>query len=119
VAKFKREYKNWTDYRKLPDLMEMDFHWSKEISSGNYYENMELVYRTTLKCLKMAQDNNKQYLLLTHGWSTSRPGNTTARSQIRTLMRSKEATPFIIRKDCIQHDSVFLAAIRPKKLQQV
>ena len=49
MAKFKREYKNWTDYRKLPDLMEMDFHWSKEISSGNYYENMEHVYRTALE----------------------------------------------------------------------
>src|ERR1035437_9916430 len=50
-----------------------------------------------------------------HGWSTSRPGNTTSRSQVRKLMQSKESTPYIVRRDCIQHDTVFVAAIRPLK----
>jgi hypothetical protein len=29
------------------------------------------------------------------------------------LMRSKDATPFIIRRDCIEHPSRFVDAIRP------
>jgi hypothetical protein len=30
-------------------------------------------------------------------------------------MRGKDATPFIDRKRCIQHDSVFVAAIKKKE----
>ena len=30
-------------------------------------------------------------------------------------MRSPEATPYIIRRECIQHDSVFVAAIKSAK----
>ena len=33
-------------------------------------------------------------------------------------MRSAEATPYIIRSDCIQHDSVFVATIRRLKLAE-
>ncbi len=40
---------------------------------------------------------------------------TTARSVIRGLMRSKAATPYIVRNQCIQHHSCFVAAIRPLK----
>jgi len=117
MATFKKEYCNWIKYREYPDLMERDYHLSGEEASGNstgnYYENMNNVWNDTLRHLKMAQEEGKQYLLLTHGWSTSRLGQITSRSQIRKLMRSKEATPYIVRKNCIQHDSVFLAAIRP------
>jgi hypothetical protein len=28
-------------------------------------------------------------------------------------MSSKDATPYVIRRECIQHDNVFVAAIRP------
>jgi hypothetical protein len=113
MATFKREYKNWVEYRKLPDLVERDFHWSKEEHYLGFYENMEQVVTVTLQALQDAQKNGKQYLLLTHGSSTSGSGRISARSQIRKLMRSKEATPFIVRNRCIQHDSVFVAAIRP------
>ncbi len=111
---FKVELGNWVSYRKLPDLKEVDFHWTGHESSGSYYENMQSVWNTALWELEKAQKENLRYVLFTHGLSTSRRGNTTARSQIRKLMRSKESTPFIIRKDCIQHPSVFVAAIRPK-----
>jgi hypothetical protein len=33
---------------------------------------------------------------------------------VRGLMRGPDATPLIIRSKCVQHYSVFLAAIRPK-----
>jgi hypothetical protein len=113
MVKFKYASKDWTEYRNLPDLMEVDFHWANETSAGSYYDNMLNVLRDALDSLKWAHENDMQYVLFTHGKSTSRPGNTTSRSQIRKLMRSKEATPYITRSACIQQDSVFLAAIKP------
>ncbi len=115
MSKFKKEYKNWVEYRKLPDLIEVDFHWAGTERTGNYYENMEDVRKRALSELQEAHENNKEFLLFIHGSSTSWPGMTTSRSQVRGLMRSKDATPYISRKDCIQHDSVFVAAIKPKK----
>ena len=102
------------EYRKLPSLMERDYHWSSDGSTGCYHENMQLVWDDALRCLKVAQEEGKEFLLLIHGWSTSRIGKTTSRSQIRKLMRSKEATPYLVRKNCIEHSSVFVAAIKPK-----
>jgi hypothetical protein len=42
--------------------------------------------------LTTAQNNGRPYLMFVHGWSTSRPGKTTARSVVRNFMRSKAAT---------------------------
>ena len=112
---FKYEHRNWVEYRQLPDLIEVDFHWSSEKNSGTYYDNMKEVRDSALHWLMKAQVDGKKYVLFTHGWSTSRIGKTTARSQVRSLMRSKEATPFLIRSECIQHSSVFVAAVRPLK----
>jgi hypothetical protein len=120
---FKRESGNWTEYRKLESIMEVDFHYSeyspRELSCDSpmsYDSPMETVYINAMRALENAYERGFKWLLLTHGKSTSRPGKTTARSVVRRLMTSKHATPFIIRKECVQHDSVFLAAIRPKHL---
>lgn len=110
---FIHEYGNWTDYRRLPDLWEIDFHNAGQEYKGSYYDIMEEVKSDTLNLLKKAQDDGVQHVLFVHGHSTSRPGKTTTRSQIRSVMRSKEATPYIIRKECIQHYTVFVAKIRP------
>jgi hypothetical protein len=59
-----------------------------------------------------AQRNGRSHIMFIHGSSTSRPGQTTARSQVRKFMRSSAATPFIERKHCIQHDTVFVAKLR-------
>lgn len=104
---------SWTDYRGLPNLTEVDFHWSGRMS-GSYWENMQEVYETALDAIRSAQDGGISYVMLRHGSSTSGPGKTTSRSVIRGLMRSPEATPFIVRSRCIQHPTVFVAAIRPK-----
>jgi len=111
-VKFKFEMRDWIEYRDLPDLMEVDFHRANQNSRGLYHENMQSIWDDTLSAVKAAQAQGKKYVLLKHGWSTSHVGKTTSRSQIRKFMRSKEATPYIIRRDCIQHDSVFVAAIR-------
>jgi len=110
---FKKEYGDWTDYRKLPDIQEVDFHWiGSEEEYMPYDEKMGEVYDYALDTLKSAQEEGREYVLFTHGSSTSRQGETTARSVIRDLMRSKEVTPYIIRSKSIQHYSVFVAAIR-------
>ncbi len=109
----KRMKGNWVAFRKLPNLMECDFHWAGETPAGSYWQHMESVWNVALGCLREAQIQGKQFVLFTHGGSTSRIGKTTSRSQVRKLMRSKEATPYILRDQCIQHDSVFVAAIRP------
>ena len=113
---FIKEPGNWADYRKTLDgLVECDFHWSKEEHVGNYYENMDRVWNKALETLKKAQLEGKKHVLFTHGWSNSRRGATTSRSQVRKLMRSRVSTPFIIKSRSIQHNSVFVAAIRQLK----
>lgn len=110
---FTRQGGDWVSFRKLPNVVEVDFHWTGQEPAGNYWENMQAVWDTALKSLIDAQQAGKQYVLFTHGHSTSRIGKTTSRSQVRKLMRGKEATAYIIRSKCIQHGSVFVAAIRP------
>ena len=111
--KFRFESGNWVAYRKLPDLVEIDFHRSNEAPNGGYDDNMQRVYDGALDGLIKAQRDGKKYVLFTHGSSTSHQGKMTSRSQVRKLMRSKEATPYLIRREGIQNISVFVAAIRP------
>lgn len=111
---FKKGSGDWTQYRKLQPSIEIDFHYSeygqREVS---YWEAMDRAWNEALGALKRAYQEGMPYVIFTHGSSTSRLGKTTARSQVRTLMRSKDATPYIIRSECIQHETVFVAAIRP------
>jgi hypothetical protein len=108
---------NWTEYRKLGKYKEIDFHdgYDPEWRSLSYWDKLASFYNRTYEALKAAYENDVPYLIFTHGCSTSRPFHSTARSEVRGLMRSKYATPYIIRKNCIQHDTVFVAAIRPRK----
>jgi hypothetical protein len=113
---FKKEYCNWTEYRKLSGLKEVDFHFSRDETVGSFYENMESVREITLDALEKGYaDPDVKYILFTHGWSTSRRGQTSVRSVVRGVMRSSEATPYIDRRRSIQHDSVFVAALKPQK----
>jgi hypothetical protein len=108
---------DWTRFRNLPGKkIEVDFHWSESGRERRpYYERMDEVHSEALNALKLAQENGTKYIIFTHGWSTSRLGKTTARSVVRSLMRSPEATPYIVRRDCVQHETVFVAAIRPAR----
>lgn len=118
---FKRENRKWKEYRTIFNIQrEVDMHFNDhyydEDSSREYdsYDSkMARVYDITMDALKKAQQDNLEYIMFTHGWSTSRRGKTTARSVVRGIMRSKESTPYIIKSKCIQHNSVFVAAIRP------
>jgi hypothetical protein len=114
--KFKKEHGNWTEYRarfNLSSEQEIDFH-DGPLRNLSHWEAMFENERIVLERLREAQDIGHPHLLFRHGWSTSGPGRTTARSVVRGIMRSKKATPFIVRAGCIEHDAVFLAEIRPK-----
>src|SRR5262249_34166107 len=110
---FKKGSGNWTQYRRLPKSIEVDFHYS-ESGPRNipYWEAMDTVWGKAFDALEQAYHQGVRYVIFTHGSSTSRPGRTTARSQIRKLMRSPAATPYIRRSECIQHETVFVTAIR-------
>lgn len=83
---FTKQFGDWTAFRKLPDRVEVDFHWCGEEPDGDYWENMQRVWDVALKSLIDAQRDGKRYVLFCHGHSTSRIGKTTSRSQIRKLM---------------------------------
>jgi len=114
ATKFRRDQGDWVRFRNFPNNEELDLHFSQfGFRETSYCEAMDETYRLVLDRLRKASEGGKtMFLLVTHGCSTSRPGKTTSRSQVRKLMRSPDATPYIVRKECIEHRSVFVAAIR-------
>jgi hypothetical protein len=117
---FLKETGDWRRFRTLEKGMpEVDFHpggWGEETGEfTDFHSKMDRVFERALEGLQQAQLAGNSYVLFTHRKSTSRSGRTSARSVVRKLMRSKEATPYLIRKDCIQHESVFVACIRESK----
>ncbi len=116
MTTFQKGFGDWTQHRQLPGLVEIDFHFSE---CGpryiEYFEAMDEVWKNSLQAIRDAYEQQRKYVLYKHGLSTSSPGKTTARSVVRGLMRGKEATPYIDRARCIQHQSVFVAAIKPKR----
>ena len=111
----KREEGNWVSYRErfgLSKADEIDLHFGRRDLGTSYYDVMADVEYLVRDSLRKAQESGGQFVMFVHGWSSSRPGRTTARSVVRGFMRSKEATPFIVRADCVQHSTVFVAKIR-------
>jgi hypothetical protein len=114
---FQRGSGDWKQYRSMFDLSkcdEIDLHFGKRDRSVlSYGEAMRELTGIIEGGLSEAQRNGRSYVMFIHGKSTSRRGKKTARSQVRNFMRSKAGTPLIERKDCIQHETVFVAKIRP------
>lgn len=117
----KCEQGNWTDYRQrfgLENTDEIDLHYGRRERGEyghpmlSYEEAMGGVEDVVRESLRKAQEEERPYVMFVHGRSTSGPGRMTARSVVRQFMRSKEATPFIVRGGCIQHPTVFVARIR-------
>jgi hypothetical protein len=110
---------NWTQYRSMFNLSkcdEIDLHFGRRDSASmSYDEAMDDVTGVVETRLNEARQKGRPYVMFVHGWSTSRQGKTTARSQVRKFMRSKAATPLIERKHCIQHETAFLAKLRPSR----
>ena len=114
---FQRGWGDWKQYRStfgLSKCDEIDLHFGERDRSVPYREVMAEVTSIIEGGLSEAQRRGRSYVMFIHGKSTSRRGKTTARSQVRNFMRSKAATPLIERKDCIQHETVFVAKIRPQ-----
>src|SRR4051812_39460522 len=110
---------DWKAFRGRFELTpgdEVDLHFGKRDRWDKCYDQaMWDVEDVVREAVRKAQENGRNYIMFRHGRSTSRPGQRAARSVVRGFMRSKEATPFIERSGCVQHDSVFVAKIRKKK----
>ena len=106
---------DWTLLQR-PSCIEVEFH--HELNDGrreepSYEQMMSEVCRKSLAALEVAYTYGIEHVLFRHGCSISRNGKTTSRSVVRGLMQNKKAIPYIVRSQCVQHESVFLAAIRP------
>jgi hypothetical protein len=117
TKKFRQGWGHWERYRSdlgLTRSDEVDLHFGKrDPSRMTYKQAMAGVTALVVASLEQARRNGRPYLVFIHGSSTSRRGKTTARSQVRNFMRSKEATPLIDRSGCIQHGTVFIAKLKP------
>jgi hypothetical protein len=113
VAKvFQEGSGDWTQYRR-PGCDEVDLHFGRrDGQTGSYEEVMADITELVERKLREAQQNSRPFVMFIHGWSTSRPGKVTARSQVRGFMRSSKATPLIERSKCVQHETMFLAKVR-------
>ena len=113
---FQQDSGDWTQYRSRFDLSEcdeIDLHLGERDKSIPYDAVMAELTSIIEGSLNEAQRKGRAYVMFVHGSSTSGPGKTTARSQVRSFMRSKAATSFIERKYCIQHETVFVLKVRP------
>ena len=111
MGTFKAGKGPWVQYRAL-NPVEIDYHFERRDRDTPYESAMAEVHERLADAVRQAQKDGRDWLLITHGSSTSRPGKTTARSVVRNFMRSPAATPYIVRHECIQHDTVFVARIR-------
>jgi hypothetical protein len=113
--KFKKFYENWVALRSiynLGPLDELDLHFGSRLGI-DFLQAMDQNERATERAVIEAYEQQRPYLLIRHGWSTSRPGRTTARSVVRGWMRSKAATRYIDRSGCIEHEAAFLVKLQP------
>ena len=116
ATKFRVGRGPWRQYRSRFSLSESDeinLHFGKrDPSSMSFKEAMAGVTEIVMAALEEARRTGRSYVMLIHGSSTSRRGKTTARSQVRNFMRSKDATPLIDRSGCIQYHDVFIARLK-------
>jgi hypothetical protein len=112
---FKKGTGDWTRHRG-EGVREVDFHKSPKASQSQFHDlqAMEKVRADALTALKTAYERGDKAVLFTHGWLTSRPGQQSSGSVIRSLMKSEEATPYICHSECFEYESIFVASIRPR-----
>jgi len=104
------ETSNWQDLRK-PGMIEVDFHFGQGTPNMNYHDAMDEIYQKTEDALREAYEKGTAFVMFRHGSSTSGPGRTTARSQVRKACRDHRKD-FVEESKSIQHYSVFIAAIK-------
>ena len=113
MSAFKRFDGDWVSLRKLGPV-EVDLHQGRrDPTRKSYDEAMGDTAELVRNELRKAHESGAEYVMFMHGRSTSMGWRgTTARSVVREVMRSREATPYIVRSECLQGDTVFLARIR-------
>ena len=85
---FQHETGDWVRYRSKFGLTpddECDLHFGPRDRSTPYHETMANVIDRVEDALKAARETGRPYVMFIHGHSTSRPGQTTARSVVRNV----------------------------------
>ena len=106
MARFQKDAGDWTRFRQWGSYREVDFHppdrrgGFRFEESVPYWERMQDVEQDTLTALKAAQRDGIEYVIFTHGSSTSRIGKTTARSQVRKVMRPLQDLVWVDSSGC-------------------
>jgi hypothetical protein len=112
MARFKVFRGDWVALRERTPR-EVDLHFGRRAPDQSYDEAMRDVHHLVIAELKRAKTDGVPFVLFIHGHSTSAGWQkTTARSIVRAVMREPASTPYIIRGECIQHETAFLARIR-------
>ena len=63
---------DWTEFRKQPEIVEVDFHFSEaESREVPYWEAMEGVYEVALEALQDAYRNGRRYGPTPNSWTQS------------------------------------------------
>jgi hypothetical protein len=93
----------------------IDFHYGRRPPELPYMEAMANVYTEALAAIRLAYEEGAPFLLIVHGYSTSRAFHVTARSMVRRLMRSKEVTPYVDRRRSVREQGRLLVALKPRR----
>jgi len=102
---------SWRDLSQLTSPpIEVDYRGDTNKPDGlAYWQRMDQTFKAALEILKQAHKGGNTYVMFRRGLSTLRRSADYAPITIRKLMRSKEATRYIIQKNRIQQPSVFLS----------
>lgn len=103
------------DWTILKDMGKMDYVELNELGSGNYYEKMARAHKLVMQALKDAQAKGADYVMFNYGCPTPGSFFMTPKSMVMSIVKSKEAAPYINKKSSIRHSTVFVAAIKPKR----
>lgn len=105
-----------TDLKGKKNIREISVATCGTVSKAaqSRWETMNRLWDTAFQALKDAHEDGLKFLVIKHGKSPNKRGQVSIGSQVRTLVRSHAAGPYILRSKCIQYESAFVVAIRPK-----
>lgn len=113
---FRKTIENINTFRSLENTREISVTGRSFTSRSGISktEVMHQVWRESFRALQEAYEEGIHYLLITHDKAPPKRGRVSLGSRVINLIRSHAAGPYIIRSKCIQLESAFVVAIRPK-----
>jgi hypothetical protein len=94
------------DFSGRAGVLHVDFHRAGTLPGVGHAAKMRAAYDEALAALRSAYERGLSWVVFTHGRSTSGRGKISCRSVIRGLLRSPEATPYIVRSRIIANPAI-------------